>query len=119
MSATAEVDLDVTRKLGAGMIGVGLIHPSLPAAAGIPCPLRSITGIPCPFCGATRAVVALVHGHVVGALRYSPLGVLVAIAVVLAFCAYRVRKIVVPLWLPAVVLALSWAWNVTLNPTFH
>jgi hypothetical protein len=35
-----------------------------------------LTGIPCPFCGGTTAAVHLGHGDVGGAVRASPLAVL-------------------------------------------
>ncbi|MCB9738042.1 MAG: DUF2752 domain-containing protein [Deltaproteobacteria bacterium] len=34
---------------------------------------RLTTGIPCPGCGLTRGFVALMHGHLRGALHYNPL----------------------------------------------
>lgn len=43
-----------------------------------PCPWLVITGHPCATCGMTHAFVYLAHGHVLQALRWSPLGVLVA-----------------------------------------
>ena len=47
-------------------------------AAGIVlCPLKRLTGIPCPTCGATRAVLALVHGRFIEALQINPLVILI------------------------------------------
>ena len=48
-----------------GRRGVALlpVHPPLA------CPLLARTGIPCPLCGMTRAVVAAVHGDIIGSLR--------------------------------------------------
>ena len=54
------------------------------------CPTRIIWGIPCPSCGTTRAVRALFHGEWMASLYYNPLGILVALMMV-----------VVPLWIVA------------------
>jgi hypothetical protein len=42
------------------------------------CPFRSLTGLPCATCGMTHAFVYLAHGQVAAALRWSPLGTLLA-----------------------------------------
>lgn len=45
-------------------------------AGGLPlpqCAFHVITGCPCPTCGATRCVVALLHGRVSEALGWNPL----------------------------------------------
>jgi hypothetical protein len=67
----------------------------------------------------TRAVVAAVHGELMTSLRFNPGGILivaVAIAMLLGWHAERVR---IPNWVIPLALALLWAWNLTLNPTFH
>lgn len=38
-----------------------------------PCAFHAVTGCPCPTCGATRCVLALLHGHVAEALGWNPL----------------------------------------------
>ncbi|MCH5264309.1 MAG: DUF2752 domain-containing protein [Lachnospiraceae bacterium] len=38
-----------------------------------PCLFRSITGFSCPGCGCTRAVEALLRGHIFQSLRFNPL----------------------------------------------
>lgn len=35
------------------------------------CPFKLLTGLSCPGCGGQRAAHALLHGDVVGALRYN------------------------------------------------
>ena len=47
------------------------------------CPLRRWTGVPCVACGTTRATLALVHGDVVAAIRWNPLGTTVVALFVL------------------------------------
>ena len=56
-----------------------------------PCVFRSVTGIPCPSCGATRGVLALIHGHPVEAFGFNPL-------VVTAAVGFAVGGILAPLW---------------------
>jgi len=43
-----------------------------------PCPFLILTGLPCGTCGMTHAFVFLAHGQVLQALRWSPLGALLA-----------------------------------------
>ena len=46
------------------------INPSLKGHP-IHCPWQLLTGTQCPACGSQRALNALVHGHVLEALRYN------------------------------------------------
>jgi len=43
-----------------------------------PCPFLVLTGHPCGTCGMTHAFVYLAHGHVLQALRWNPMGALLA-----------------------------------------
>ena len=100
--------------------------PLAPAIAGaVPaCPLRRWTGIPCLTCGGTRAIVALAHGDVFGAVALNPL---VAVAAI-AFVAFGLAA---PIWVAfggsvprltaisprarvavAVAIVAAWAWVV-------
>ena len=60
------------------------------------CPTRLLFHIPCPACGTTRAIWAVFHGEWIESLYYNPLGILVAIIMV-----------VVPLWIIADILTGS------------
>jgi len=42
------------------------------------CLIKHLTNIPCPSCGSTRAIVSLVKGNVIEALKINPFGFLVA-----------------------------------------
>lgn len=44
-----------------------------------PCIIHSRTGLYCPGCGGTRAVNALLHGHILTSLYYHPLVVYTAV----------------------------------------
>jgi hypothetical protein len=50
-------------------LGVGLAVLVLRPA----CPIHALTGLLCPGCGGTRAVLALLHGDLIGAWRENAL----------------------------------------------
>lgn len=43
------------------------------------CLFKHITGIPCPSCGSTRSILTLIHGDILNALLWNPLGILLAL----------------------------------------
>ena len=54
------------------------------------CPFHEATGLLCPGCGATRALAALLHGHLAEALRWNTLVVMLLPPVaVFAIVVYR------------------------------
>lgn len=55
---------------------VVVAHLHVPGRPPTLCTLRALTGVPCPFCGGTTAAAAIGHGHLLAALRASPLAVL-------------------------------------------
>src|SRR5476651_2289426 len=55
-----------------------------------PCPIHLLFGIDCPGCGTTRAIAALLHGHVAQALRLNAFATLLSpIAALYAAINYR------------------------------
>lgn len=56
-----------------------------------PCLFHSITGVPCPTCGATRSVLALLDGDLLGAAALNPL-------VFAATVAFLLGGVAAPLW---------------------
>lgn len=54
------------------------------------CMFKAVTHLPCPSCGATRAIMLLLNGHIAESLLLNPLGAILLVALV-----------VVPLWLAA------------------
>lgn len=56
-----------------------------------PCLFHSITGVPCPTCGATRSVLALLDGDLLGAAAFNPL-------VFAATVAFVLGGVIAPLW---------------------
>src|SRR5687768_4721171 len=70
----------------AGYTWLFMVHQagSLQVGPGLKgCLIKSLTGIPCPSCGATRSVLALLQGEVVGSWQWNPFGIiLLAIMVI-------------------------------------
>ncbi len=70
---TGEADPEL---LALGASAGALAYGTAWMAAGLPlprCAFHAVTGCPCPTCGATRCVVALLHGHAGEALGWNPL----------------------------------------------
>jgi hypothetical protein len=62
--------------LGLGASAGALAYGGVWLAAGLPlppCAFRAVTGCPCPTCGATRCVLALLHGRIAEAAGWNPL----------------------------------------------
>ena len=62
--------------LGLGASAGALAWGGAWVAAGLPlppCAFRAVTGCPCPTCGATRCVLALLHGRLAEAVAWNPL----------------------------------------------
>jgi hypothetical protein len=86
------------RKLIANALVVGillicaalLLDPPGLASFWPACPIHQFLGIECPGCGATRALAALLHGHLREALRLNALfTLLLPIAIAGAVQSYR------------------------------
>ena len=58
------------------------------------CPIHEYTGLLCPGCGGTRALAALLHGHLAEAMRRNGL-VTVLLPVLLAWAAAAYRRAIV------------------------
>ena len=67
----------------------------------------------------TRAVVAAVHGDLIGSLRFNPGGVFVLALVAYVIVRARLPRTRSPVWLVFGVLGALWAYNIALNPTFN
>jgi hypothetical protein len=85
-----------------------LAHIRLDGRPSTLCTLRAVTGVPCPFCGGTTAAVRLGSGDLGGALRASPLALLVlAIAAALPLVRNPWSRLSRPLGLGAVLVVLA------------
>ncbi|MCU1459390.1 MAG: hypothetical protein JWL73_3482 [Actinomycetia bacterium] len=105
-------DLTSLRVAGAVMLGIGVVRPLLPFDGGAPCPFKAVTGIPCPMCGMTRSVTSVVHGDLGHALTMQPAGIVLVVLAVLLLVNWRLpRRMQIPIWVPAVLIALMWTYN--------
>jgi Protein of unknown function (DUF2752) len=110
-SKPLELDLKPLRFGGAAMLGIAAVRPMLPVTPGPPCPLRTFTGIPCPFCGMTRGVTSLVHGHVSAAFTYNPGAFLIVAMAVVLLAAWRWQRVRIPMWAVFLFFAALWAFQ--------
>jgi hypothetical protein len=72
-----------------------LLYPPTQSSLYHACPIREFLGIDCPGCGATRALAALLRGHIVEALRLNALFV-VLLPAALAVAAETYRRAIRP-----------------------
>jgi len=94
------------------------------------CYFKTVFGIPCPTCGSTRAVLLLTKGDFVGSLLLNPIGLLLAIIMIVIpfwlaydlvtkndtlFVAYQKFERTVRIkWVAAILIMLmvaNWIWN--------
>jgi hypothetical protein len=107
-----KIDLREVRIAGAAMLGVAAVRPLVPFEFVPPCPLKTVTGIPCPFCGMTRGVTSLVHGDFAHALLMNPASFLAVALAVLLLVQWKTKKVVIPVWVIALVMAVMWSWQI-------
>jgi hypothetical protein len=111
-SGHTKIDLREVRIAGAAMLGVAAVRPLVPFEFVPPCPLKTVTGIPCPFCGMTRGVTSLVHGDFAHALLMNPASFLAVALAVLLLVQWKTKKVVIPVWVIALVMAVMWSWQI-------
>ena len=87
------------------------------------CPFRALTGLWCPGCGLTRATHHLMHGDVLGALRFNALLPFVLALITLLWVDWYARSSGrrssllprIPRWAPAAGIAVAIAFAVVRN----
>ena len=74
----------------AGYVWLGWSFADGAGASSTPtvCLFKTVTHLPCPSCGTTRALVLLMKGDIGGSMAFNPLGILLALGLV-----------IVPLWI--------------------
>ena len=81
------------------------------------CPIHQYTGLLCPGCGATRALAALLHGHLAQAIHFNIFAVLLlpVAAVYFALAAARSRFPPIPASIVYPLLALALVFGIARN----
>jgi hypothetical protein len=75
-----------------------------------PCPFYALTGAFCPGCGALRAIHSLLHGHLVRAIGFNPLLVLLLPLLALAGAGEALTALTAKRW--RIGLPPRWGWTV-------
>ncbi len=119
MSEVVAFDARTARLSSVALTAGGVFYAVSPVHPSIACPFRALTGLPCPLCGMTRAVTAAMRGDIIASLRFQPAGILLLVFAAFLLLRRTRDPVRMPAWVPVLVLALMWAWNLTLNPTFH
>jgi len=95
------------------------------------CLIKHIAGIPCPSCGSTRSIVSLINGDIAGSIHNNPIGIFIAIVLVIfppwilfdvtakkqtLYAVYgcmedflRKRMVAIPL---IILVLVNWVWNI-------
>jgi hypothetical protein len=107
--------------LVAATVYVGAFDPSDRGIFPI-CPFRAVTGWWCPGCGLTRATHHLLHGDVLGALRYNALLPFVSVLISVLWVDWYAQSIGrpsllrrLPVWTSALGVAAAVAFAVLRN----
>jgi hypothetical protein len=76
-----------------------------PGRSGIyaPCLLHKLTGLYCPGCGSMRGLHQLLHGHILAAIKFNPLMILLLPFIVYALVSHRLNATRV--WAPPEIFA--------------
>jgi hypothetical protein len=76
------------------------------------CPFYVLTGYKCPGCGSLRGIHALLHGHLIEAIRFNLFMVLSIPAIILLLLSPRIRRSVL---FARIVLVTVVAWWILRN----
>lgn len=109
----------------AACCAVVLADPTTPGGVIPVCPTKQL-GFLCPGCGSMRMVYTLLHGDVLGAVRFNAFGMVALVLLLWAFAAWavgRYRGVFVrswqhARWAPMLVLVAVLGWFVARNLPF-
>jgi len=87
------------------------------------CPTKALLGVDCPGCGSLRMIYCLLHGDVLGAVRFNALGLVSMLFLLWAFGAWSYGRVVGrrisswqhQRWSAVVALVLVSVWFVVRN----
>ncbi|OHT89200.1 DUF2752 domain-containing protein [Mycobacteroides saopaulense] len=105
----------------ASCAAIWLGDPTTPGGVLPVCPFKALTGLDCPACGGLRMVYSLLHGDVLGALRYNAVALVAVAFLAICFVAWtRSRWRGEPDWnppwlrgwVPTITLTVFVAWFV-------
>jgi len=68
---------------GYGWLGWNLLDAGRHGSVPTVCLFKEVTGLPCPSCGTTRSIELLLQGNLPGALGTNPLGLLLALGLLI------------------------------------
>lgn len=103
----------------AGCAVIWLGDPTTPGGVLPVCPFKALTGLDCPGCGGLRMVYSLMHGDVLGALRYNAVGLVALGFLAVCFGAWTASRWRgesgwnppwLRGWVPAITLVVFVAW---------
>ncbi len=122
--------------IAAGYLWLGLSwyadnRPELKGAEYTVCVVKNVSSLPCPSCGSTRTVKNLLLGNISDALRINPLGILLALGLLIVPFLFlwdiisgtrhlrhawdRFQKVFSHKWvliLFFVLITANWIWNI-------
>lgn len=120
----APVGVALVAGLACGAVWVA--DPTTPGGPLPVCPTKALLGIDCPGCGSLRMLYSLMHGDVLGALRFNALGFVAVVLLVWAYGAWTYGRVVGRnvvswqhhRWAAMITLVLVTTWFVVRNLPF-
>jgi hypothetical protein len=106
-------------------------HQSMHSHKFTPCLFKNATGIACPACGSTRSVLLLSHGNITDAILMNPIGLFMAVIMLIApfwllydiilkkdtlYNSYKKGESIITIkWVAItliILILINWAWNI-------
>jgi hypothetical protein len=106
-------------------------HQAMHSNTFTPCLFKNATGIACPACGSTRSVLLLSNGNISDAVQMNPIGLIMAIIMLIApfwllydvilkkdtlYKSYKKGESIIKIkWVAItliILILINWAWNI-------